>query len=72
MAPREGHSKAVKRILAYLKIFPKVRVITNTSYPNHSKYPVDGYSNWKDLYADFKEEIPNNLPMSKDPHQKSG
>jgi hypothetical protein len=27
MSPREGHMKAVKRILAYLKTFPKGRVI---------------------------------------------
>jgi hypothetical protein len=30
MLPREGHLKAVKRILSYLKIFPKGRVIIDT------------------------------------------
>jgi hypothetical protein len=62
MAPREGLLKAIKRNLAYLKTFPKGRVIINTSYPNHSEYPVE---NWKDFYPDSEEEIPNNLPMSK-------
>jgi hypothetical protein len=33
---REGHLKAVKRILPYLKTFPKGRVIIDTSYPDHS------------------------------------
>jgi hypothetical protein len=31
MLPREGHLKAVKRILSYLKTFPKGRVIIDTS-----------------------------------------
>jgi hypothetical protein len=35
MLPREGHLKAVKRILSYLKTFPKGRVIIDTSYPEH-------------------------------------
>jgi hypothetical protein len=38
MLPREGHLKAVKRILSYLKTFPKGpkgRVIIDTSYPDH-------------------------------------
>jgi hypothetical protein len=43
--PREGHLKAVKRILFHLKTFPKGRVITDTSYPNHSVYPVEDHSN---------------------------
>jgi hypothetical protein len=36
MVPREGHLKAVKRILSYLKTFPKGRVIIHTSYPDNS------------------------------------
>jgi hypothetical protein len=31
MLPREGHLKAVKRILSYLKKFPKGRVIIDNS-----------------------------------------
>jgi protoheme ferro-lyase len=38
MAPREGHLKAVKRMSAYLKTFPKGRVIIDTSFPCDSKY----------------------------------
>jgi hypothetical protein len=33
MLHREGHLKAVKRILSYLKTFTKERVIIDTSYP---------------------------------------
>ena len=40
MSPREGHLKAVNRILAYLWTFPKGRVIVDTTYPDHSIYPV--------------------------------
>jgi hypothetical protein len=42
--PREGHLKAVKRILSYLKTFPKGRVIIDTSYPEHYVYPVEDHS----------------------------
>jgi hypothetical protein len=52
MAPREGHLKAVNRILAYLKTFPKERLIIDTSYPNHSEYLVDDLLNRKDFYPD--------------------
>jgi hypothetical protein len=41
MLPREGHLKAVKRILSYLKTFPKGRVIISTSYPGYSLYIVE-------------------------------
>jgi hypothetical protein len=67
ISPIEGHMKAVKRILAYLKTFPKGRVIVDTTYPDHSIYLVEDHPNWKDLYPDAEEEIPNDLPMSKGP-----
>jgi hypothetical protein len=65
MTPREGHLKAVKRILAYMRKFPKRRVIIDTLYLNHSEYPLEDHYNQKDFYPDAEEEIPNNLPMSK-------
>jgi hypothetical protein len=58
MLPREGHLKAVKRILSILKIFPKGRVISYNSYPDHSVYPFEDHSNWKEFYPDASEEIP--------------
>jgi hypothetical protein len=67
MPPREGHLKAVKRILSYLKTFPKGRVIIDISYPDHSVYPVDDHSNRIELYPDAGEEIPKDLPAEKGP-----
>jgi hypothetical protein len=67
MLPREGHLKAVKRILSYLKTFPKGRVIIDTSYPDHSVYPVEDHSNWMKFYPDASEEIPKDLPPEKGP-----
>jgi hypothetical protein len=67
MLPREGHLKAVKRILSYLKTFPKGRVIIDTSYPDHSVYPVEDHSNWMEFYPDAGEEIPKDLPPEKGP-----
>jgi hypothetical protein len=55
MLPREGYLKAVKRILSYLKTFPKGRVIIDTSYPDHSMYPVEDHSNWVKLYQNSGE-----------------
>jgi hypothetical protein len=65
MSPREGHLKAVKRILAYRKTFPKGGLIIDPTYPDHSSYPVEDHPNWKDFYPDAEEEIPNDLPVSK-------
>jgi hypothetical protein len=67
MSPREGHLNAGKRILSYLKTFPKGRLIIDTAYPDHSIYPVEDHPNWKDFYPDAEEEIPNDLPMSRGP-----
>jgi hypothetical protein len=67
MLPRKGHLKAVKRILSYLKTFPKGRVIIDTSYPYHSVYSVEDYSNWMEFYSDASEEIPKDLPPKKGP-----
>ena len=41
MSPREGHLKALKRILAYLKTFPKERILVHKTYPDHSIYPIE-------------------------------
>jgi hypothetical protein len=65
MLPREGHLKAVKRILSYIKTFPKWRVIIDTSYPDHSVQPVEDHSNWMEFYPDASEEIPKDLPPEK-------
>jgi hypothetical protein len=62
MLPREGHLKAVKRILSYLKTFPKGRNIIDTSYPYHSVHHVEDHSNWMEFYPDASEEIPKDLP----------
>jgi hypothetical protein len=67
MLPREGHLKAVKKILSYLKTFPKGRVIIDTSYPDHSVYPVEDHSNRMGFYPDAEEEIPRDLPPEKGP-----
>jgi hypothetical protein len=67
MLPGEGHLKAVKRILSYLKTFPKGKVITDTSYPDHSMYPVEDHSHWMEFYPDVGEEIPKDLPPEKGP-----
>jgi hypothetical protein len=67
MLLREGHLKAVKRILSFLKTFPKGRVIIDTSYPEHSVYPIEDHSNWMEFYPDASEEIPKDLPPEKGP-----
>jgi hypothetical protein len=67
MIRREGHLKAVNRILSYLKTFPKGRVIIDTSYPDHSVYPVEDHSNWMEFYPDASEDIPNDVPPKTEP-----
>jgi hypothetical protein len=67
MLPREGHLKAVKRILSYIKTFSKERVIIDISYPDHCVYPIEDHSNWMGFYPDASEEIPKDLPSEKGP-----
>jgi hypothetical protein len=70
MLPREGHLKAVKRILSYLQTFPKGRVIIYSSLLVHSMYPFEDHSNWVEFYPGAGEEIPKDLPPEKS--QESG
>jgi hypothetical protein len=51
--PRKGHLKASKRILSYLKTFLKEKVIIETSYPDHSVYPVEDHSNFGGILSRF-------------------
>jgi hypothetical protein len=67
MLPREGNLKEVKKILSYLKTFPKGRIIIDTLYPDHSMYPVEDHSNRMEFYPDVSEEIPKDLPPEKVP-----
>ena len=59
-APREGHMKAAQRILAYLKQFPKGKVVYDTTYPSHTPDKVDRKV-WRDLYPDVEEELPPDM-----------
>jgi hypothetical protein len=70
MLSKEGNLKIAKRILSYLKKFRKGRVIIDTSYLEHSIYPVEDHSNRMEFYPDTEEEIPKNLPPEK--NQESG
>jgi hypothetical protein len=65
MLPREGHLKAGKRILSYFKTFPKERVIIDTSYPDHSVYPLEEHSNRVEFYPDAGKEISKDLSPEK-------
>ena len=65
MAPREGHLQAAKRVLGYLKLFPKGRTIFDTSYPDHEGFPIDDHPNWKEFYPDAEEDIPIDIPLAK-------
>jgi hypothetical protein len=52
MSSRKGHLKAVKKILAYVKTFPKARFIIDTRYSDHSVYPVEDHQNLVIFYPD--------------------
>ena len=65
MAPREGHLKAAKRILGYLKTYSKGRIIFDTNYPYHSQFPTTDHPNWKEFYPDAEEEVPLDIPVTK-------
>jgi hypothetical protein len=55
MLPREEDLQVVTRRLSYLNTFPKDRAIIDTSYPDHSMYPIEDHSNWIEFYPDAGE-----------------
>jgi hypothetical protein len=67
MPPKQRHLKAVKRMLSYVKKFPKGWIIIETLYPDHFMYPVEEQSNWEEFYPDAGEEITKDLPPEKEP-----
>jgi hypothetical protein len=60
--PREGNLKAFKKILSYLKTFPKGKLIIDTLHPDCCVYPDEDHSIWLVFYPDSGEEIPKDLP----------
>jgi hypothetical protein len=56
MLSRERHLKSTKRILVFLKIFPKGRIIVNKTYQYHSNCLVEDHPKWKDFYPGAEEE----------------
>ena len=65
MAPKEGHLTAVKRILGYLKVYAKGRIIFDTSYTDHSKHKVEDHPGWSQMYPDAQEELPPDMPAKR-------
>ena len=65
MAPRENHLKAAKRILSYIKTFPKGKILFDTSYPERPKNVMEEHDNWAEFYPDAEEEIPHDMPTPK-------
>jgi hypothetical protein len=62
MSPREEHLEAMKRVFGYLKKFPKWKNVIDSSYRDNSKFVMKHYKNWKELYPDALEEMPDNMP----------
>ena len=59
--PREGHMNAVFHVFAYLKARNNSRMVFVLTYPSIDKTKFQEHE-WKRLYRDVKEEIPNNCP----------
>ena len=57
--PREGHMDAVLRVFAYVKLRHNSRMVFDQTYPSIDKTNFQEHE-WKQLYGDVKEEIPNN------------
>ena len=62
MAPREGHMKALCRVLSYLKNNPEGKIVFDISHPDHEKYFTEPEADWKDMYPEAQEELPPDMP----------
>jgi hypothetical protein len=52
MAPREGHFKAMKRVLGYLRKYTKGRIIIDLRFFNHKEHQSNNFDNWREFYPD--------------------
>ena len=66
MQPREGHLKAAKKVLGYLKKLDKGRIIFDTSIPE--KIGTSEQHDWTAMYPDAEEEMPPDVlePLGKE------
>ena len=65
MAPREGHMKAVHRILGYLAKHDKGHIVIDDGHPNvQDKANISTGYDWSEYYPDVEEEIPTNMPIT--------
>ena len=64
MAPRLGHLESSKRILGYLKKYPRHRILLNPN-PIDLKSAMEKYKEydgWREFYPEAQEGIPDDLP----------
>ena len=61
--PREGHMDAVFHVFAYLKARHNSRMVFDPTYPYTNKTNFQEHE-WKRLYREVKEAIPNNSPKT--------
>ena len=67
IAPREGHLKAAKRIIGYLKHYCKGRILIDSrdfEMPPEVVIP-EVQADWAVHYPDAEEELPDNMPEAK-------
>ena len=61
MAPREGHLNATKRILGYLRAYPKISICYDARLPDFTAYKTTTYD-WFRSYPEAAEALPHNMP----------
>lgn len=67
IAPREGHLKAAKRVIGYLKHYCKGRILIDCrdfEMPPEMEIP-EVQTSWCTHYPDATEELPDNMPEPK-------
>jgi hypothetical protein len=61
-APREGHLNRCKRLFGYLKYNDKAKLRMDPSDPNYEDLNFKENQDWKDLYPDAEEYMPDKMP----------
>ena len=61
--PREGHLTHILHFFSYLKHHHNSRLVIDPTYPDIGMDICKRY-NWKQLYGNVKESIPNNAPRA--------
>lgn len=69
MQPCQGYLNVIIRVFRYLKKYHKGCISIDSSYPDHNKFDIKEYVNWRGFYSEAEDLILEkpNIPAKQQP-----